>query len=138
MLPTMIKLRNLPNMVDEFFGREMMKEFFDEAPLVNIYENAEAFRLEVAAPGLEKSDFKIDLDNLVLTISADKEVKSEEVPDKVVRREFSYNRFKRTFTLPRSVNIDGIVANHANGILSINIPKREEAKVKPARSINVE
>jgi HSP20 family protein len=106
-------------------------------PAVNIVEGKEDFRIEVAAPGLEKNDFKIDLDNNVLTIISEKEMKSEEKDDQYMRREFSYSSFSRSFALPDSVNEEKISAKHKDGVLTIHIPKKEEAKVKPVKEIKI-
>lgn len=131
-----------PNLVDELLGNDYLGEFFNgrtgiNAPAVNIIEGKDDFRIEVAAPGLEKKDFVVNLENNVLTISSEKESKKEENEGKVMRREFSYNSFKRSFTLPNTVEGDKITAEHKEGILYISIPKREEAKVKPPRQIAV-
>jgi HSP20 family protein len=131
-----------PILVDEFFGNEYLNNFLNErvginAPAVNIIEEKEDYRIEVAAPGLEKKDFNVNLDHNVLTISSEKESKNEETDAKVMRKEFSYSSFKRSFTLPNTVDSDKIEATHKEGILFITIPKKEEAKVKPARQIAV-
>jgi len=128
--------------LDEFLGSEYLNEFFKgkngtSTPAVNIVEEKDDFRIEVAAPGLEKKDFVVNLENNVLTISSEKESKSEEKDGKVMLREFSYTSFKRSFTLPNTVDGDKISATHKDGILYITIPVREEAKVKPPRQIAV-
>lgn len=133
---------NWPSLVDEFFGSDLLNNVFEgytgvNAPAVNIVEGKEDFRIEVAAPGLDKKDFKINLENNVLTISSEKENKKEEKEGKYMRREFSYSTFKRSFSLPETVESEKISANHKDGILFISIPKREEAKVKPARQIAI-
>ncbi len=104
---------------------------------VNIIEGKDDFRIEVAAPGMDRKNFKVDLDNDILTISAEHKEKNEEQKENYVRREFGFNSFKRTFTLPEMVDADKIKANHKDGILTINIPKKEEAKVKPPKSISI-
>lgn len=134
---------NWPSLVDEFFGKDLLGNMFDgytgvNMPAVNIAEGKEDFRIDVAAPGLEKKDFKIDLDHNVLTISSEKKDEKEEKLEKYMRREFSYSSFKRSFTLPDTAQLDKISANHKDGILQITIPKKEEAKVKPPRQIAVE
>ena len=92
----------------------------------------------MAAPGLSKEDFKLNLSHNNLTISAYKENKQEEKQnEKFTRREFSYSSFQRTFTLPTSVDSESIQANYADGVLKIEIPKREKAKVKPPRQIEI-
>jgi HSP20 family protein len=141
MLP-MLRRSSLPDLVDEFFGRDFLGSYFDDqtgvnTPAVNIVEGKDDFRIEVAAPGLEKKDFNIDLDHNVLTISSEKKEERKEEDKKFMRREFSYTSFKRSFTLPNTVDANKIEANHKDGILNITIPKREEAKEKPPRQIKI-
>jgi len=133
---------NWPNLVDDFLRNDLMGNFFDgfsgnNLPAVNISEGKDDFRIEVAAPGLNKEDFKINLEHNVLTISSEKENKNEEKDGKYMRKEFSYSSFRRSFTLPDTINAEKISANHNDGILCITIPKKEEAKVKPARQIEI-
>lgn len=142
MLPMIRRGTSFPSIVDEFFGRDFLSNFFDfqtgiSMPSVNIIEGKEDFKIEVAAPGLDKKDFKLDLQNNVLTISSEKEEKTEENNDKYMRREFSYSSFKRSFALPNTVDSDKISASYKDGILNIVIPKKEEAKEKPAREIKI-
>lgn len=109
-------------------------------PAVNVRETNNAFELEVAAPGMSKQDFKIELDNNMLVISAEKENKHEEQDEKecFTRREFSYQSFVRTFNLPeRLVQGEKISAKYHDGILHITVPKTDEAKVKPAKRIEI-
>lgn len=106
-------------------------------PGVNIIENDESYRLELAAPGLAKEDFKINIENEVLTISAEKKTESTEKTDKYTRKEFNYGSFFRSFTLPEMVNTENISAKYENGIMSIVLPKKEEAKPKALREIKV-
>lgn len=106
-------------------------------PSVNVKETKEDYRLEVAAPGLNKEDFNLQIDNNVLTISAQKEEKKEEKEEQYNRREFSYTSFSRSFTLPEVVDYDKIDAKYKDGILEICIPKKEEAKTKASKTINI-
>ncbi len=134
--------KGYPNLVNAFFNKELMDERFAPAyqgssPAVNVVESAEGYRIEVAAPGLQKSDFRLNLDHNRLTISAEKENKTEEQNEKYTRREFSYSSFQRTFTLPGAVDSEKINATYVDGVLHVELPKREEAKVKPARSIEI-
>ena len=131
-----------PSYLNGFFGKDLFNEYNTPAfagtvPAVNVVENEEGFRIEVAAPGLQKSDFKLNLEKNQLTISAEKEQKEENKNEKYTRKEFKYSSFQRTFTLPNTVDGDRIEANYADGILSIALPKREEAKEKPARQIEI-
>ena len=134
--------RTYPSIFDEFFGKEFYpahyhRNGFKSLPAVNIAEGDNEYIIEVAAPGLEKKDFKIDLDNDCLTISSVVEDQNEETRDHYTRREFSYSNFSRSFTLPELVDADNIIASHKNGVLSVSIPKKEEAKAKPARHIAI-
>lgn len=112
-------------------GRQQM------TPAVNIRENEEGFVLEMAAPGMQKSDFKINLDNNVLTLSAEKQEEKEENTERFSRREFNYGSFCRSFNLPKTINLDKIKADYKDGILLVSLPKREEAKVAVNRQIEV-
>lgn len=124
---------------DWFFGRELMPMRSFTVPAVNVKETEESFELEVAAPGMDKKDFKIEIEDGVLCISSEKEVKNEQKDEKgnYIRREFSYQSFRRAFTLPDSVNTEKVEAKYKDGILHVSIPKREEAKKKPARLIEI-
>ncbi len=106
-------------------------------PAVNILESDEGFTLELAAPGMQKSDFKINLDNNVLTLSSEKQKDEDESNAKYSRREFSYSSFCRSFTLPKTIDLDKIKAGYKDGILSVSLPKREDAKVAVNRQIEV-
>ena len=108
-------------------------------PSVNIIENNENFEVEVAAPGMEKGDFRIEIIQSVLTISSEKrEEKTTPEEGRFTKREFSYQSFCRSFSLPASVDSEKIKAKYDNGILKVIIPKREEAKPKPVRMIDIE
>jgi HSP20 family protein len=136
-----------PTLFDDLLSRD----FFDSVnmnflktgntvPAVNIKETEDAFHLEVAAPGMNKDDFRIEINNNILTISSEKESQKEEKDEKghYTRKEFSYQSFKRSFTLPdRIVNLDKVEAKYSDGILRINIPKKEEAKPKPIQKIEI-
>ena len=133
----------LSNWLDDIFNRDLPSVFTSNfntgitLPKVNIKETADAFIVEMVVPGLKKSDFHIDIDNQVLSISTETKEKKEYKEENNTRREFGYSSFKRTFTLPESVNEEKINANYNEGILNIVLPKKEEAKQKPARSIKI-
>lgn len=136
---------NYPSLFDRFFendwfdwGTRNYSSTNTTLPSVNIKESADAFDVEVAAPGFCKEDFKIELSHDVLTISSEKKVENETNNDrKFTRREFSYQSFSRSFTLPNSADSDKIEAKYDNGILKVSIPKKEEALPKPARQIAI-
>lgn len=133
----------LTNWLDDVFHRDLPSVFNSSfntgltVPKVNIKETADAFMVEMAVPGLKKSDFQIDIDNQVLSISTEAKEENEHKDGNYTRREFGFSSFKRTFTLPESVNDEKINASYNEGILSIHLPKKEEAKQKPARSIQI-
>jgi|SRR5690349_21779257 len=106
-------------------------------PSVNIRETEKEFILELAAPGLQRSDFEIELDQHNLTISAEKEEESEEEKDEYARREYSYNSFSRSFTLPENVKESAIDARYDKGILTVTVPKLKQDASKPAQKITV-
>lgn len=105
-------------------------------PATNVWENGDQFRLELAAPGLEKKDFAINVEKEVLTISANQEAAAIE-GETVRRREFGTTNFKRSWRLPASIDTTAIVARYEAGILFVVLPKKEEAKEKPARTIEI-
>jgi HSP20 family protein len=142
MLPLLRRTRNSwPSLVDEFFSNDFLPGYYNwhegySAPAVNITEGKDEYKIDVAAPGLNKNDFKVSLDNNLLTISSEKEVQNETNDEDVLRREFGYTSFTRCFTLPESVDTNKIKASHKDGILNIVVPKREEA-VRPVKEIKV-
>jgi HSP20 family protein len=143
MLPVIRSRFGMPSVWDEFFGKELNNGLSEDRsslniPAVNVLENHDKYMIEVAAPGLEKKDFHIDLENNLLTISSEKEFKHEEEKEgKFMRREFGYSSFKRSFTLPESIDAEKIGASYKEGVLQISIPKKEEAKQKPPRQIAI-
>ena len=107
-------------------------------PAVNICEKNDSFVFKVAAPGLKKENFNIELDNEVLTISASPENGLPEGDVQYMRKEYSYQSFQRSFSLPKDkVNGEKISARYTDGILFIEVPKKEDAKLKPARQISI-
>jgi HSP20 family protein len=142
MLPSLRTRAAWPNLAEEFFNGDLFPRFFDNEtrhslPAVNIIEGKEDYRIEVAAPGLNKEDFKVNLENNILTVSSEKEEKNEEKDEKVMRKEFSYYSFSRSFTLPQTVIAEKIRATHKDGILQVIIPKKDESKEKPSREIKI-
>jgi HSP20 family protein len=99
-------------------------------PAVNIAETENEFQIELAAPGLKKEDFKISLDKNVLSVAADKKVENVEEGKKFSKREYSYNSFTRSFTLPETADHSKIEAEYTDGILKLNVAKKEEAKIQ--------
>ena len=126
---------------------DLFSDFFDSVsnfdlnrnnvPAVNIIENDSEFRIEVAAPGLTKEDFKVNVDDDVITISGEKKSESEQEDERYTRKEFSYTSFQRTFSIPDFIEHDGISANYVDGLMKISLPKMEEAKKKGPKEIKV-
>ncbi len=139
---------SIPSLFDDFIWRDL----FDSSngnwrsdgatlPAVNVVENNDGFIIEVAAPGMKREDFRVELDNNMLTISSTHREKKEDnsnKPNQYTRREFSYELFQRSFSLPENkIEGDKISAKYTDGILYITVPKKEEAKVKPPKQISI-
>ncbi|RKR83149.1 HSP20 family protein [Mucilaginibacter gracilis] len=114
----------------------LSERFTAKTPAVNIAETENEFHIELAAPGLSKEDFKISVEKNILTVSAEKKAETEGTDKKYSKKEFSYNAFTRTFTLPESVDYTKIDATYTDGILKLNVAKKEEAKIQ-TREISV-
>ena len=136
----------LPQFFDDFFTRDLFDWGFHNhsvtnttLPSVNIIEDKDGFMVEMAAPGMDKKDFQIELDNGTLTISSEKEFEKELKEDaQYTRREFSYQSFQRSFHLPKAIVDDSkIKAKYDKGVLRVLIPKKEEAKALPPRRIDI-
>ena len=110
---------------DTFFADRMVSR----VPAANISETADHFHVELAAPGLKKEDFKLKLERDVLSISVEQSNHEEQQNRNYAKREYSYSSFVRAFTLPESANVEGIEARYMDGVLCVDIPKREEAKM---------
>lgn len=131
-------------LIENFFGRTM-DELFDSManqytmPAVNIYEAGNAYKVEVAAPGLKKENFNIEVNNNVLTIQYKQmeENKTSDEQNRFYKREFRFANFRRSFTLPKNVNLEGIQASYTDGILTVEVPKKEEAKNTNAITVAV-
>lgn len=142
---TLVKHNNpaFSGLFDELFnnfpatwGRDLQQEYAT-VPAVNIHESNDGYAIELNAPGRNKEDFKVNVDKGLLTISYEKNTADEQRDEKVLRREFSFRSFKRSFTLDEKINTDGIQARYDNGILKLFLPKREEVKVSP-KSITIQ
>lgn len=129
------KVGMLPTVFDDFF--KPWNEWFDNGglmgrmmtvPAVNIVENKNDYTVSLAAPGMKKDDFNIDVEGNMLTISCEKEEKKEEKDEKFTRKEYNYSSFSRSFTLPEEVNRENIEAVYDNGLLKLMLPKKEEVK----------
>jgi HSP20 family protein len=129
------RTQRIPSFFEDFFNKPLL-DLFDSGlasgrmsvPAVNITERKEDYLVSMAAPGLKKEDFKIDVEGNMLTISSEKEEENEEKDEKYTRQEYSYSSFERSFTLPDEVNKDKIDAHYQDGVLELVLPKKEEAK----------
>jgi HSP20 family protein len=143
---SMVKRSNLfpsRSLYDDF----LMKDLFDwsgwasegaSVPRANIVETNDEFRVEIAAPGMKKDDFHVEFENDILTIHSEFQHEMEENENQqYLRKEYNYQSFKRSFYLPKTVEAEKIKANYKDGILSLIIPKKEEAKKKPPRQISI-
>ena len=120
---------------DDFFP--VVSQRTTSLPAVNIREDEKNFTLELAVPGIDKKDLKIDINEDVITISSEHKEEKEESRDDFKRREFSYSSFCRSFYLPENVNKEKIEANYKDGILTVELPKEEEEKAKISRQVNI-
>lgn len=130
--------------LNSFFNDWFPNDYFDKValgttiPAVNVKDNPESIQVSIAAPGLKKEDFKIDLENHVLTISSEQKTETEDKKDGgYTRKEYNYSSFSRSFTIPESINKSDIQAKYENGELMITLPKREENKAI-TKQINVQ
>lgn len=124
----------MDDIVRDFFNSET--DYTGTFPAVNIQENDSQFIIEMAAPGLKKEDFKINLEDHVLTISREQKEDKEEQTEHYTRREFVYNSFSRSFRLPKIILEDKIKADYKDGLLKVNLPKDAKANLTREISIN--
>jgi HSP20 family protein len=134
-----------PSLIDEMIdGNFLMPGFFSNSllkgnmmPQANIVEDEKEFRIELSVPGLKKDDFKIDVDNGVLTVSCEKEEEKNDKNKKYRMREYSYSSFSRSFQLPENIKEEDINAKYTDGVLSLAVPKKEMSVSKPKKAIKV-
>lgn len=133
--------RSLNNWVEDFFNNDLFnffgKEGWSATPSVNVKDMEDKFLLELAAPGLERDSFNIELHNNILTLSAEKKEEKEEEKENYRRREFNYSNFRRTFQLPDEVDAEKIAANYENGVLFVTLPKKDEVVTNKKRKIEI-
>jgi len=136
-------LPKFSNFWEDFFGKDIMEmpswSRGVSTPAVNIEEKDNAFEVAMAVPGMKRSDFKIEVDNGVLSVSSEKEEIQEEQDKagKYTRREFRYHTFSRSFTLPEAIDEDKIAAEYKDGILAIHLPKKELSQRQLTKQITV-
>lgn len=129
-----------PSIFDEFFTRDFgidLAPKTHQTPAVNITEKENAFHLDLVAPGKEKKDFDVELEEDTLTISTTTDQESNEDNSQFTRREFDYASFQRSFRIPETIDTKNIKANYKNGLLSIILPKRKEAIPEPKKQIEI-
>ncbi|GHN00816.1 heat-shock protein [Cytophagales bacterium WSM2-2] len=137
---------SLPSLLEDFFNRDWVdstlanRSYSATLPAVNVIETNDDFIIDVAAPGMKRDEFKVELDNNVLTISSQREEKQQQQDEarNYTRMEFNYQSFQRSFTLPENkVEGEKISARYVDGILHITVPKKDDAKVKPIKQITI-
>jgi HSP20 family protein len=145
---TLIKTRPkgtmIPSVFSDFFDTDRFfsprwfeREFAETLPSVNIKENGKQFSIELAVPGFSKADFKINAEDDVLAISAEKKEEKKDESERYTRHEYSYNSFSRSFALPQYANAEKIDAKYENGILKLLLPKKEVTKVSARKEIKI-
>lgn len=145
MIPMLRNKRFLPSFEDDVFGKDFLKDFFDfesnpSVPDVNVKESKDQYTIEVAAPGMDKKDFDVNIQNNMLVISSEKETSNQKggEEENYVRREFSYSSFQRSFSIPETVDADNIKARYEKGVLYVELPKKKEAVEKASKQIKIE
>ena len=135
----LIKRQNpvFTSLIDDLFINQDWNHISATVPAANIIEADDHFDIELAAPGKKKSDFTIELDEGVLTISSETETKSTEKDGSFTRKEFGYSSFKRSFNIPETVSADKISASYKEGILTVSLPKKAEALPQPKKLISI-
>jgi HSP20 family protein len=132
----------VPAYWDDFFNDKFFKNIHTvnnnaTSPAVNVVEEDNVFRIEVAVPGLTRKEIRIDLENDILTVASEQKEQKEENTQRYVRREFGTSTFKRSFQLPDTIDFEKIKARHDAGILTIELPKKEEVVQKAPKQIEI-
>ena len=125
----------LPGIFNDFFGNEWMQKNNSMSPAINIVETDNAYKLEVAAPGMTKEDFSVRIENdneLIISLEKKQEQKEEDKQGRYLRREFSFTQFRRVMILPDNIDKEKIEAKVENGVLNVNIPKKEHIEEEKA------
>jgi|TARA_B110000263_G_C15303948_1_gene509346 HSP20 family protein len=127
-----------PSIMDDFFKTNWdipIPDYSNSTPAVNVKEDDKSFTLQIAAPGVNKDDFQISYENKVMSIEVVKN--NENKNDDFTRKEFDYNSFKRSFSIPKSVELSKINASYLNGVLKIKLPKNKEDQLQPKKFIKI-
>lgn len=140
MLPVLNRNSWIPDVFSDFFDTDFMPRTKATAPAINVKETDKAYVVEVAAPGLKKEDFEVNIDddgNLHIKMESKTEKKDEDKKEHYLRREFAYSKYEQTLLLPDDVVKDKVAAHVDNGVLTIDLPKCEEVAKKACRKIEI-
>ena len=140
MMPMMRSNNWIPAVFNDLFNTEFLPKVSATAPAINVKESDKAYTVELAAPGMKKEDFNVHINdegNLVVKMESKNEAKEEDKTTRYLRREFSYSKFEQTLILPDDVKKDAISAKVENGVLTVELPKPVEEKVKLSRQIDI-
>ena len=140
MLPMITRRSYRPSVWSGLFDGDFFPVIPDSnrmIPAVNIREDEKRFTLELAVPGIDKKDLKIDIHEDVITISSEHKEEKEDTVDSFKRKEFSYSSFSRSFFLPENINKDKIEAKYKDGVLNVELPKDAEEKAETSRQIKI-
>lgn len=138
--PTFHRNSWLPEVFNDFFNTDYMPRTNATAPAINVIENEKEYRVELAAPGMKKEDFDININqdgNLTIKMECKREMKEEDRKARYLRREFAYSKYSQTLILPDDVDKEKISAKMEDGVLTINLPKIIKEEIKVARQITV-
>ena len=130
----------LPSVFNDLFDTDFMPKTNATAPAINVKESDKAYTVELAAPGMKKEDFNVHINdegNLIIKMESKQDKKEEDKNTRYLRREFSYSKFEQTLILPDDVEKDQIKARVEHGVLTVELPKHEEQKVKVSRQIEI-
>ena len=140
MMPVMRTNSWIPSVFNDLFDTDFLPKVNQTAPAINVKESDKAYTVELAAPGMRKEDFNVHINddgNLVIKMEQKQEHKEEDKSTRYLRREFSYSKYEQTLILPDDVKKDAISARVENGVLTVELPKLVEEKVKLSRQIEV-
>ena len=140
MMPTMRTNNWIPAVFNDLFATDFMPKANSTAPAINVKESDKAYTVELAAPGMKKEDFNVHINdegNLIIKMEQKTENKEEDKSTRYLRREFSYSKYEQTLILPDDVKKDAISAKVEHGVLTVELPKLVEEKVKMSRQIDI-